>query len=89
MKQITGIFKVENMVPPYFLQVFIGLYIIEIIFILTKTLVTVDSGQDELKETYDISRNLLAGMVLYTIVALIAVVILSSVAAVALSGMIA
>ncbi len=84
---ITEIFKVENIIPPYYLQIFVGIYIIEIIFILTKTLVTVEAGHDKLKETHDISRNLRTGGFLYLIVALMAIVILSAVAAIALSGL--
>lgn len=84
---ITSLFKVEYLISPYVLQICIGLYIVEIVFILTKTLVTVDAGQDELKETYEIGRNLLTGGILYLIVALIATVVLSIVASVALSGL--
>ena len=64
-----------------------GIYIREIIFILTKTLVTVEAGHDKLKETYDISRNLRTGGFLYLVVALMAIVILSAIAAIALSGL--
>jgi hypothetical protein len=84
---LTDLFKIEGMIPPYFLQVCIGIYIIEIIFILTKALVTVDSGEDELKETYDISVNLLAGGVLYIIVAFLAIVALSLLAAFVIPGL--
>ena len=84
---IVGIFKVESMIAPFYLQVFIGIYIIEIIFILTKTLVTVDAGQDKLKETYEISRNLISGGLLYLLVALFATIVLSAIAAIALSGL--
>jgi len=76
------LFKVEGMIPPYFLQICVGIYIIEIIFILTKALVTVDAGEDELKETYDIGKNLLAGGTLYIVVAFLAIVALSILAAV-------
>jgi len=89
MNSIVTIFKVENMIPPYYLQIFVGLYIIEVIFILTRTLVTVDAGQDELKETNDIGKNLATGVTLYLIVALIAIILLSVIAAVALSGLVA
>jgi hypothetical protein len=84
---IVSLFKVENMIPPYFLQLSVGIYIVQIIFILTKTLVTVDAGQDKLKETHEISLNLLRGGLLYLIVALFAIVGLSAIASVALSGM--
>ena len=83
-----GIFDVTTMIPPYFLQVCVGIYIIEIIFILTKTLVTVDAGEDKLKETYEISRNLLAGGLLYIFTALLSVVGLSFIASVALGSLI-
>lgn len=84
---ITNLFKIENIIPPFYIQIFVGIYIIEIIFILTRTLVTVDAGQDKLKETYDISMNLRKGGFLYLVVSLFAIVVLSAVAAIALSGM--
>jgi hypothetical protein len=73
----SSLFNSEVMIPPYFLQVCVGIYIVEIIFILTKALVTVDAGEDELKETYDIGKNLLAGGTLYIIVAFLAILALS------------
>lgn len=84
---IVNLFQVQNMIPPYLLQVCIGIYIIEIIFILTKTLVTVDAGEDKLKATYDTAGNLMAGGMLYIIVAFLAIIGLSLIAGVALSGL--
>lgn len=83
---VTSIFNVQNMISPYFLQVAIGIYIIEIIFILTSTLVTVDAGEDKLKEKYDTARYLKFGSLLYLITSLIAILALSILAAVALAG---
>jgi hypothetical protein len=83
----TELFDVSVMIPPYFLQVCVGIYIIEVIFILTKALVTVDAGEDELKETYDIGKNLLAGGVLYLVVAFIAILALSLLAAFVIPGL--
>jgi hypothetical protein len=84
--QINKLFPVEDMVPPYFLQICIGVYIIEIVFILTKTLVAVDSGQDNLKETYEIGRNMLSAGLLYLTIALIATTVLSVIAMISLYG---
>src|SRR3989338_4784393 len=47
---ILQLFDVTTMIPPYFLQIAIGIYIVEIIFILTGALVTVDAGKDTLRE---------------------------------------
>jgi len=86
LQTITEFLNVQEMIPPYFLQIAIGIYIIEIIFILTGTLVTVDAGEDKLKRKYDISRFLKFGSLLYLIVALISIFILSILAAFALAG---
>jgi len=84
---ITNLFNVTTMIPPYFMQIAIGVYIIQIIFILTRTLVTIDAGEDRLKQTYEISRNLMRGGILYLIVALISVVALSLLGSVAVGGL--
>ena len=85
---ITSLFDIVKMVPPYFMQIAIGIYIIQIIFILTSTLVVVDAGEDKLKRTYEISKNLIRGGVLYLITALISILALSLLAGVALGGLV-
>ena len=83
---IIQIFDVTKMIPPYFLQVSIGIYIIEIVFILTNTLVIVDAGDDKLKQKYDTSRNLKFGVLLYLVTALLSIFVLSILAWFALAG---
>lgn len=83
---ITEIFNLETMVPPYFIQASIGLYIVEIIFILTTALVTVDSGKDKLQEKSQLAKNLRRGVFLYLATAIISIVALTVLANVALSG---
>ena len=69
---ILNIFDLTKMIPPYFLQIIIGIYIIQIIFILTGTLVTIDSGEDKLERTSKIGKNLKRGITLYFITAVLA-----------------
>ncbi len=79
---ILGLFDINNMIPPYYLQIAIGIYIVQIIFILTGTLVTINSGEDKLDKASSTGKNLMKGMTLYFIVALLstlALFILSSV----------
>ena len=83
---IVNLFDVTQMIPPYFMQVIIGIYIIEIIFILTSALVTVDSGKDTLKEKYDLARNLRKGVFMYLAVSLVAIISLALLATIALGG---
>ena len=80
------LFSIYNLIPPYYMQIAIGIYIIEIIFILTNVLVTINSGEDKLKRTYDIGKNLIRGIGLYFVVTFISIIILSVLAAVSLSG---
>lgn len=86
---ILQLFEITKMIPPYFLQLAIGIYIIEIIFILTKVLVIIDAGDDKLKRTYDTGRFLRTGMVLYLVVAGFTILLLSIISAIVLGGVMA
>ena len=73
---LLQIFDLTSMIPPYYLQIVIGIYLIEIIFILTNTLVTIDSGEDKLEYTNKSGKNLMVGMTLYFFTALFAILAL-------------
>lgn len=88
LSQITQMFNVVKMIPPYWLQIIVGVYIIEIIFILTTTLVTIESGEDRLNEKSETSNMLMTGITLYTVAAFLAILALAALAAVAVSGII-
>lgn len=85
---IDKMFPIVKMIPPYWLQIIVGIYLIEIIFILTQTLVTIESGEDRLKEKAEISKMLMTGITLYTIATLISIIALTALAAVAVSGIV-
>ncbi len=87
LEGILGIFDITQMIPTYFLQIVIGVYLVEIVFILTSTLVTIKSGRDLLQTTSETGKNLKSTLLLYFIVALVAIVGLTLVAGVALSGL--
>lgn len=74
---IMDLFNLSTMIPPYFVQLTIGLYIIEITFILTAALITIDSGKDTLKEKSELAKNLKRGITLYVIVAFFSTLMLS------------
>lgn len=84
---IMQMFNIARMVPPYFVQASIGLYVIEIVFILTTALVTVEAGRDILKEKYELSLNLRRSLALYLVTALISIVALTLLATVALGNL--
>jgi hypothetical protein len=82
-----GIFDVVTMIPPYFLQIAVGIYLIEVIFILTGALVSIDSGEDKLEKMSKTGRNLKRGVILYFIVALISTIILFAISVIVLGNL--
>ena len=83
----NGIFQVTNMIPPYFLQIIIGLYLVQIVFILTRTLVTVDSGEDKLARTNKTGKNLAGSILLYFVTAFSATVALFVLTSIVVGGL--
>jgi hypothetical protein len=84
---ILNIFDMTKMIPPYLLQLIIGIYLIEIIFILTGTLVVIDSGEDKLEKTNKTGLNLKKGIMLYVITALMATIALFFLTSIVLGGL--
>jgi hypothetical protein len=86
LQGVTDLFNVTEMIPPYYLQIVVGIYLIEIIFILTNTLVVIDAGEDRLQRTNKTAKHLLSGIMLYIFVALIGSLVLSLLAGFVLQG---
>ncbi|MBT6689965.1 hypothetical protein HN903_04670 [archaeon] len=84
---ILGIFDVTKMIPTYWLQIVVGIYLIQVVFILTQTLVTLKSGRDPLQMTAEVGKNLKVSMILYLVVAAGAIIGLTLVGAIALAGL--
>ncbi|MBU0893861.1 MAG: hypothetical protein KKF48_04020 [Nanoarchaeota archaeon] len=82
------VFDFASMIPPYYLQIVIGIYLIQVVFILTSTLVTVDSGEDKLEKTNKVGRNLRKGILLYFITAFLSTFALFILASVVLGGLV-
>lgn len=83
---LVSIFQVDKMIPPYFLQLIVGIYLVQIIFILTNTLVEVDSGEDKLQRTNKTGKNLKTGITLYFLTAFLSTIALFVLSAVVLTG---
>lgn len=85
---IIDIFDVTTMIPPYFLQIIIGLYLVQIVFILTRALVTIDSGEDKLERTNKTGKNLTSAILLYFITAFLATIVLFALTAIVVGGLV-
>jgi Flp pilus assembly protein TadB len=73
---ITELFDYRIMIPSYILQIIVGIYLMEVIFILTGTLVVINSGEDKLEQTNKTGINLKIGIGLYFATALISIIAL-------------
>ncbi|MBN2457654.1 hypothetical protein JXB31_00815 [Candidatus Woesearchaeota archaeon] len=76
-------------IPSYYFQIFVGIYVIEIIYILSILVNGIENGYDKLNEEYTIGSNLMRGTILYTTLALIVMVVFNTIADVVISSTLA
>lgn len=75
-------------VPGFHFQVIVGLYIVEITYILTVLINGIEAGSDKLSERYQLGENLFRSTLLYAIISFI-IIILFNLLAVSIIGAIA
>jgi len=84
---ILAIFDVTKMILTYWLQIVVGIYLVEVVFILTQALVTIKAGRDPLQEMAETGKNLKISILLYLVVAAGSIIGLTVIGAVALAGL--
>ncbi|MEM4282177.1 MAG: hypothetical protein QXU88_02205 [Candidatus Woesearchaeota archaeon] len=67
-------------IPTYYFQLVVGIYVVEIIAILTILANGIENGADKLGERYVLGRNLIRSTALYTIVALFVILLFNFIA---------
>jgi hypothetical protein len=56
-------------IPTFYFQIIVGIYIVQIAFILTKLSSGVENGSDKLGERFELGRNLVRSTILYCLIA--------------------
>ena len=79
MYGITNTFSLENIDPTYFVLV-IGIYIVELVFLLTRFTNGIDEGDDKAEFYFQLGRTLPVAVLVLTISIIISQLFLSSVA---------
>ncbi|MCK4669586.1 MAG: hypothetical protein KAT43_00160 [Nanoarchaeota archaeon] len=64
-------------VPTFFFQIIVGIYIVQIIYILTVLSNNIENGVDKLNEEYELSRNLTKSVLLYCFITLVVTIAFS------------
>ena len=73
--------------PTYFFQIIVGLYVVEIIIILTNLINGIENGEDSLSSRYMLGKNLLRGTVMYVFISVVITFIFNFIAEVILGTM--
>ena len=67
-------------VPTYFFQFVVGIYVVQIIYILTVLTNGIENGSDKLNERYSLGQNLVKGTLIYSIIAAIVILLFNFIA---------
>jgi hypothetical protein len=79
--QVAGLSQLfGDGIPTYYFQIVVGLYIVQIIFILTILQNGIENGQDKLNERYLLGQNLIRSTVLYCVIAAVVMLIFNTIA---------
>ena len=74
-------------VPTFFFQIMVGVYVVQIIYILTILSNGVENGSDKLSERYNLGKNIMRSTILYVIIALVVTLLFNFIAGNIMSGM--
>ncbi len=73
-------------IPTYYFQIIIGVYVVEVIYIMTLLINGIESGSDRLSERYLLGSNLIKSTVVYAIIALAITIVFNAIATSIISG---
>ncbi len=74
------IFNIRDVIPGYYFQLIVGIYLVEIIIILTIFTNAIENGSDKLNEEHSLSKSILKSVLVYTLLAAAVVLIFNSLA---------
>jgi len=75
-----------NGVPTYFFQVIVGIYIIQVVMILTVLINGIENGADKVAERFMLGTNLIRGTIIYAITAFTITLLFNIIAASIITG---
>ncbi|MBN1645678.1 hypothetical protein JW868_01410 [Candidatus Woesearchaeota archaeon] len=72
--------------PTYHFQIIVGIYVVQIVFILTILVNGIQNGSDKISESYLLGKNLIRSTLLYVIISLLIMVLFNIIAGNVISG---
>lgn len=86
---IAGFFGNTDPIPTYFFQIIVGIYVVQIVYILTVLSNGIENGADKLMEDYLFGQNLVKSTILYSILVVIVMLIFNILAGTILTASVA
>ena len=74
---VSQIFPVDKVIPPFYFQLIVGVYLVQITLVLTILANGIENGVDKLNQEYSLSKNLYKSIIFYLIVTIITTLILT------------
>src|SRR3989344_4562744 len=79
--QIGGVSQIfGDGIPPYYFQIVVGVYVIQIVIILTILANGIENGSDKLNERFELGNNLIRSSVLYCFIAFVVIALFNMIA---------
>jgi hypothetical protein len=75
---LTGLFS--DGIPTYYFQIIVGLYVVQITYILTILVNGIENGSDKLSEKYQLGNNMIRGTLLFCTISLVVMLLFNMIA---------
>ncbi len=73
-------------IPTYYFQIIVGIYVIQIVYILTILTNGIENGADRLGEESSLGKNMIRSSIIYTVISFLVMVTLNSIASVIMNA---
>jgi hypothetical protein len=83
---LADLFSKTDTIPGYWFQIVVGVYVVQIIYVLSVLANGIEFGVDKLNEKNSIGKNVLRGTMIYLFVALACILLFGRIASTVLSG---
>ncbi len=83
---LIDLFQINGIIPGYYFQLVVGIYVVQLAYILTILQNGIENGSDKINEQYLLGKNLTRSFLLYAIIAIIVTILFSSMSSGLLAG---
>jgi hypothetical protein len=89
LEEVLNMFHVSGLIPSYFFQVVVGIYVVQLAYILTILQNGIENGSDKINEQNLLGKNMTRSFILYAVISLIVTIIFTVMAQNLMSGSLA